>query len=335
MKRATAETVPLGKAFEHKVASLYRLLGFQVTQNIELPGQETDILATRRIPGVGDATLLVECKFISRGTITNQLVQNLVSTFETLRLKQNLTKAIMVTNADYTKSAKAIAANRKDVELLTIADLKRQLIDSSQAFLAYAENYRREMIFHQYVHLSGRLLRPDATVSKVIDVEGYLLDWAAKPGPGLTSVLAEYGTGKSTLLRKIKYEIITDAALRDRASIPLFFELRMLNRFDKVGEYVVFSLLQNLNISISEELFFYFANEGLFLFLLDGFDETSSQFDQQVRANAMLKLSPLIATRSKSILTCRPNYFMDLSEYNLLVERAGASGRTNTNPMPA
>ena len=38
-----------------------------------------------------------------------------------------LTKGIMVTNADFTKSARAIAKVRKDIELLTLSDLRAQL----------------------------------------------------------------------------------------------------------------------------------------------------------------------------------------------------------------
>lgn len=81
-------------------------------------------------------------------------------------------------------------------------------------------------------------------------------------------------------------------------------------------------------------MFFSFANEELFLFLLDGFDEISSEFDKQVRASAMLKLSPLLSTRSKVLLTCRPNYFVNIDEYNSILREVNVLGESLIKVTP-
>jgi hypothetical protein len=314
-----------GTEFERAVASLYQLLGFNTTHNIELPGQQADIIATRKVPGLGEANLLVECKYLSEGSVTNQTVQNFLASYLSLKDDVKFTKAIMVTNSTYSKGARAIAQRRGDLELLTIPDLRRQLIDSSQAFLAYVNNYRQETIFNQYVRISAHgNLHSKQYPEAIDDLESTLFQWTQRSGSGFVTILGDYGSGKSTLLRKLKYDLLMSS---DISPLPLLFELRMLNRFDNLTEYIRYVFLQNLNTSVSDEMFFYFANHGMFVFILDGFDEISSQFDDSVRAQAMLKLSPLLSTRSKTLLSCRPNYFMNIEEYNRLLENTHFHGR--------
>ena len=175
-------------------------------------------------------------------------------------------------------------------------------------------------------------MRQSANSGNITDVEDSLFQWLKTSGPGLIGILSDYGTGKSTLLRRLKYDLLTNTV---DSPVPLLFELKMMNKFDSLSEYITFTVLQNLNVNISDDLFFYFANSGLFVFLLDGFDEVSSQFDRNLRVGAMLKLSPLLTTKSKVLLTCRPNYFMSIDEYNSVLEETNVTNsRRLIEPMP-
>src|SRR5215211_3193144 len=80
-KTAAAESskgkasVEKGRKFEDEVADLYRLLGAQVVQNIEIHQKKVDILATFRIPGsTHEHSVIIECKDEQRSVAANQRI---------------------------------------------------------------------------------------------------------------------------------------------------------------------------------------------------------------------------------------------------------------------
>src|ERR1051325_10023868 len=65
-------SVAKGRKFEDEVASLYRLQGAEVVQNIEICNKKVDILATYSYPV--RHRVIVECKDESRAVDANQRV---------------------------------------------------------------------------------------------------------------------------------------------------------------------------------------------------------------------------------------------------------------------
>ena len=68
-------SVEKGKKFEDTVADIFRLLGAEVTQNIEICLKKVDILAVFRLPGSPTAhRVIVECKDEKKGVNQNPRV---------------------------------------------------------------------------------------------------------------------------------------------------------------------------------------------------------------------------------------------------------------------
>lgn len=63
-----------GDSFEAYVASIYESMGYQVKLNLKLSGQQVDVLAEKIFPGAGLSKIAIECKYLSLGSVGNQVV---------------------------------------------------------------------------------------------------------------------------------------------------------------------------------------------------------------------------------------------------------------------
>lgn len=71
----TKATTRTGKTFENRVAEIYRLLGADIVQNVEICQKKVDILATFTLPGSRTShRVIVECKDEQRAIAQNQRV---------------------------------------------------------------------------------------------------------------------------------------------------------------------------------------------------------------------------------------------------------------------
>jgi Holliday junction resolvase-like predicted endonuclease len=62
-------TVSKGKEFEDQVAELYRLMGYEVAQNVGILGHQIDIILTYTMPGGIKTKTAVECKYVGEGNL--------------------------------------------------------------------------------------------------------------------------------------------------------------------------------------------------------------------------------------------------------------------------
>src|SRR4051794_28400486 len=87
-----------GQEFQVRVAELYRLLGAETIENIELCGKKVDILAVFQLPGgVGEHRAIVECKAENTNRAQNQRVMEFCGLLETARRTGEADSAEIVT----------------------------------------------------------------------------------------------------------------------------------------------------------------------------------------------------------------------------------------------
>ncbi|MBK7704869.1 MAG: restriction endonuclease [Acidobacteria bacterium] len=105
--------------FETQVASLYRQLGYQVTENASVAGQQIDLLAEKIEPGVGKIRLLIECKHRTRqAPVSNQEVYDFISMVKAVAERAQITKGVMITNGSFSDMAFAASEGSGLIELL-------------------------------------------------------------------------------------------------------------------------------------------------------------------------------------------------------------------------
>lgn len=318
---ATREEQVEYREFEQYVAYLYEELGFKVERNLNIGGQEADILASRYIAGVGEVRVIVECKWRADGSISNQEVADFHSVVTSLRSRQLITRGVMVTNRKFSQDALVIPQHANDLELLTVAQLENQLFDLRHAFRAYGSYYEGLTIFTSYIFLHATWQNiGDDKKSQTDNVEQLIDGWINDSSFSLLSILADYGSGKTTLLERVKYVFARRYLSGASQLIPIFIPLKLFWTYGNLDDFIRHILLVELEREIPLSAFWRILREGRFLVLLDGLDEMVAAVDEETRRDSFLLLAPLLNSRSKVIITCRPSYFISTSDHNKLVE---------------
>src|ERR1700719_2497304 len=122
-------TTAKGQQFENYVASLYEALGFKVERNVNIKGQQIDLLIRRSIPGFGLIQSVVECKFLTSGNVSNQVIHDFGNYIGRAREHAGLHSGIIVTNRDFSTNAKLSAQQENFVHLKRQTDLENELFD--------------------------------------------------------------------------------------------------------------------------------------------------------------------------------------------------------------
>ena len=295
--------------FENSVSALYELLGFDVEQDVDLSGQQVDIIAEKVVSGMGATRTIVECKFHLSGNVSNQDVQDFAATFISLAPTNQLTYGALVTNTGFTKQAKSTAASIPNLSLLTVADLEEQVFSIAPLLRDWVADYESQKIFNSYVSSGFKI--GEKTNS---DVEAALLRWIDSDASGFITILGDFGAGKTTLLERTKYKI-AKSFLGKRSSVkPVFFKLKEFHSCGTLDGLVQLTLRREFRQDIPLSVFWNAANRGAFVLLLDGFDEMAREVDARLRATNLIRLGRLLTTRSRACITCRPSYFISNDE---------------------
>lgn len=113
-------------AFENAVAGFYRELGARsVRQNVNLAGNQVDVLVEEETASGQIVRSIVECKYYKK-SVGKDVVVRFGTIAQFLRQAGLIDKAVMVAYQGYTQSA-SLAAEAANVELLTFQDLEAKL----------------------------------------------------------------------------------------------------------------------------------------------------------------------------------------------------------------
>ncbi|RYE58661.1 MAG: NACHT domain-containing protein [Sphingobacteriales bacterium] len=309
-----------GDQFEAYIGTLYQSLGYRLTYNVQLSGQQVDILAEKNFPGAGHSKIAIECKFQTIGKIGNQKVYDFIASSDVLIRNNGVTKSIMVTNIGFTDTAWAAAEKSHLIELITQRSLEDQLFDLASTYKSFVDLYETTEIFNEYVELSGVLIDRDEVKEKVANIEKFLTDWLAQPQEKLMTVFGDFGSGKTTILNRIKY-VFAKSYIQGSTNVkPFLINLKDFYKHDTLDKLLVYSALREFEKEVSLELIYRQIETGQIILLLDGFDEMAQQVDTDIRMRNFLHLAPLLSRRA--IITCRPSYFVSKTEYIDYSERS-------------
>jgi len=308
-----------GPKFEAYVGTLYQNMGYRVTHNVNLSGQQVDLLAEKTIAGAGASRLAIECKYQDKGNLGNQKVYDFIHSAETLIRHDGITKAVMVTNTGYTDMAWAAASKNQFIELMSVRALEDELFDLGAVYRSFVDVYESREIFSQYVALNGAHDDGQTGPAKVADIEKFLLAWLKKPQDRLMTVFGDFGSGKTTLLNRLKYVLAKRYILGESTLKPFLINLKDFYKYDSIEKLLAFSAKEEFQREVSIQLIYRQLETGQIVLLLDGFDEMAQQIDTDIRVSNFLQLSHLL--RHRTILTCRPSYFVSRSEYTAYSDR--------------
>jgi len=147
----------------------------------------------------------------------------------------------------------------------------------------------------------------------------YLLEWIDLPNPPALAILAEFGMGKSTLLRRLEY-LLAKRFLTTNTNIPIRLPLSYKSGVCRTNE----SLIEKIKMFIYEEYQLKFdvqeieaiIKEGKSVLILDSFDEMSTSPTPGTQALGLNQIARDIGTINnlKLIIASRDNYFYGNSD---------------------
>jgi hypothetical protein len=311
-----------GSSFENEVANLYRILGYDVTTSSDFEGFQIDLIARRHVPGADETKLLIECKFKSSGSVSNEELSKLSNTFTEAGRQHGFNKAVMVTNSNFSQKARAFAASRTYLVLKTIKDLEQETLDLYSAFGRYKRLYQQTAIHSLYVPLaaSGRLPGDDLNPRTFENAESSIIEWIDKGLPGFLTIMADFGSGKTTLLERIKFHYCDQYELNKSTVKPVLFRAKELHKYRNIDDFLISTVTDEFRSSIELPMIWRLIEDGQFLLLIDGFDEVAQKVDPKERRNYFITLSALFNNSCISIMTCRPTFFIDNREFDHLVD---------------
>nr|VFJ70407.1 MAG: HEAT repeat-containing protein [Candidatus Kentron sp. FW] len=297
-----------GSSFERRVARLFSLLGFVVDRDALVAGRQNDLIIEDR-NGPLRHRYLVECKDQGRPVSTSQYDSFLGRLRAGKAALDPKLRGIIVSTLGFVKEAKA-QSNYDDVELVTISELETSLIDFSRYVRDLIRRLEADSQLSYFVESQVR--REHLSVS----IPGYQAfnQWLVDPISNQLTLLGDYGTGKTTLLkhialtvaRRYESETLEDGA---RSRVPIFVDLRDYTQAISLKQ-IVLDLLDAHGVRASSyEAFQHVSEEGQLLLILDGFDEMASRGNYDVTLRNFRELNKIAKGRAKIVLSCRTHYF--------------------------
>jgi len=301
-----------GRIFESRIANLFGLLGFSVNTDVLIAGRQVDLLLEDRQATL-TRTYIVECK--------NQATPVSASQYDAFRGRLHAAKhsinprirGIIVSSVGFTREVKA-QSEFDDVELLTITDLETSLID----FRGYVRNLTRmlqdDLALQHFVEPEA--IREPLTIGmpawKLFD------EWLTDPQANQLTLLGDYGTGKTTLLKRLAQILAKrydEQAVQagGRSRVPILIDLRDYLQAVSL-KTIVLDLLDSHGIRASYAAFDYLSREGQLVIFLDSFDEMANRGNFEVTLRNFRELNRGALGRAKLVLACRTHYFVNIKE---------------------
>jgi signal transduction histidine kinase len=298
----------LGNRFEAEVGEIYGAMGYAVERHVPISGQEVDILATRSIPGGGPYRVMVECKY-KGGTVLagNADVQSIAGAYQIARVSHGVAACTLVTTNGFTLSA-IEAARGAGIHLAT----RRQLVAGLIDFSSYHQRLRAEFAADFGEGEESWYVETRARQEKLeIDsLDAFVDEWLGRPQHSPLMLLGGYGTGKTSFCRHYAVRLVE----RGSPILPVIISLRDFQKAAHIESLFRDFLEEQCNaLSPRFDTFWRMYREGMVLVFFDGFDEMEAHVDQSVLEANLVELEKF-SRFGNVILTCRPEFFVTLSE---------------------
>lgn len=311
-----------GRKFERRVVDAYRALGYKVTHNVQLPGKQTDLLAQREVEGAPALTLAVECKDWAE-PVGNETVLSFISRIIAQKASNEITGGVLVSSAGFTADAQAAGAANPSVTLLSWDDLSAQILDVRNQMRARISAYESSSIYHEYLPLNVEVLGWESLTPALEQqtFEEVLEDWMGGHRPAMNSlfVLADFGAGKTTLLRRLEHERAKAYMAGEETRVPLSVPLREYRNTQDLDALLRWSFRDSYFRDIPSDLLWSRVESGRFHIFFDGFDEMVERSDARRRLDLFAALLPVLRSKSPTVLTSRPSYFVELGELEMML----------------
>ena len=250
--------------------------------------------------------------------IDEDLVYGYKEIFINLKSNDEIEQGLVVVekiNEEICKVARSV-----HISVITVYDLVQKVATFSGYLKNYINLYEETPIFKKdcYIPLTAVL----ETKEDIGVIDDYLDKWLRSEGQLQLTILGDYGTGKSTVAKRLAYrqaKRYLDNPTNER--IPILIELKNYQKSVSIESLITDLLINKYSVEIKNFNIFKHLNEaGKLLLILDGFDEMATRVDYKITLANFREFDKLISENSKLVLTCRTHYFKNQDEIHKLHE---------------
>lgn len=291
-------TAQVGKA---RVERLLILLGFETVRERDdsfIP-DAVDLTARQHMP-LGDE-IVYAVKYLA-GTVRAglQFSESAAGVLQNAKGR----KPLVIT--DGARDDARSAARRAGVELRTVPGLEEQLVDLRACAAVVRRAFEDSELSRVYV--GPRVATMGGETVAALD---HAMSWISGDGSRLLLVRGDPGSGKTSFLRRLAYELASRIDQDPAQPIPLLIELRHA----KTGVTLESVLQEHLRKVIgwhgNPEAILYLLHAGRLIVLLDGFDEmavsSSGGAEEQLRIlTRPTEIPGSTPWGNRMIVSCRP-----------------------------
>ena len=313
-----------GKSFEERVAHLLLLLGYRVEREQLIDSNRIDLVARKRADFGREELYLVECVDY-QSVIPKETVQIFKTWLDGQTASEMQSRGMLVAAHDFSPAARSFA-QEQGIQALTYDELERSLFDFSSYLALIRQRYEASALAGNYVDQYLRLEKqPD---EKPVLMLPPALEWVSGAGSRLWLVLGEDGTGKSTLVDRLAYELARICENNPESPIPVKINLRQFPNAISLESLIREHLETELRTVLNPAIVRHLLDAGIVVLLLDGFDEmgvaqagrsVEEQFRQLARPTANPGRNP---RGNRVLITSRSHFFRDDSS----ARQAGQGG---------
>lgn len=152
-----------------------------------------------------------------------------------------------------------------------------------------------------------------------------IYQWLTEPGGRLLVLLADFGTGKTFLLRQLAQRMLSEGVVT-----PLFLQMRELEKSHSFKE-IIGGHLAGADMEYDPEAFEHMLRDGQVALLFDGFDELAVRVDYDGAAHHLDTVIQAARSEARLIMTSRTQHFRSDEDARTAV-RTALGERLDTVP---
>lgn len=148
-------------------------------------------------------------------------------------------------------------------------------------------------------------------------------------------ILGDYGSGKTSFCYTYTNELLDKFIQGKSRFLPVLIKLRKYNKAVNVVQLLTDYFINDLGVNNFNILSLKLLLKNINVVLIfDGFDEIAKKVDFDIKYEAIKEICSLVENETKIIVTCRPNYFKNESEYKRIFQNSDFMYEPGEKQMP-
>lgn len=254
--------------------------------------------------------IAVECKNYERPLTKDYVKRGIVLDYQQLLTKGMVDKVYVIAPQEISPDTRSFL-HEYGFEFYTLAQLQSVLMDFTGYLGGLCASYKEGGLPDYYMKPS---------FNEGCDLEENLAQWVGSDDYQPVAILAGYGMGKTSFARHFSAKLAEQYFLGGISRIPVYIRLGDISSEQSLEGLLGKTLTSAKGVGrYSFELFMELGRQGMFVVLLDGFDEMKHAISWEQFKYNFEQLGRLLEGKSKVVLLGRPSAFLSDYESSLVI----------------